>query len=190
MSLSQFRVMVTVILCTALMLSCSKDSTGPDEPLLEAKTFAGKIISINEDEVSWDGLRFGLITSSTLVLLGDTQHFAGEAFCVTDIGADSTFSFNLPIQIESRWIFMGYSCFFSPKAYNDTNGNGVFDFEYEPSSKLYENGQTSRLFIYVSNPQQLLDMGFSVSVGWNVSESPYVYSTDFDHEFMMGVYSP
>ncbi len=194
MSLVHLRVIAAVSLYTTLMLSCGKDSTGPDDnlPQPEAKTFAGKIISIDDDDVSWDDLRFGLITISTLEVMGHEMYHSGEAICAMDIGADSTFSFNLPAQIESRWVFMGSSCPFMPIAYNDTNGNGVYDCEpeHEPSEMLYEDCVNFRQFLYVSDPQNLQSHGIDISVGWNYFESLHVYSTDFDREFMMGSYSP
>lgn len=190
MSLARLWIIAAVSLCIVLMLSCGKDSTGPDEDQL-AKTFAGKIISIDEEVLSWDGLRFGLITFSTLEVMGEVQYHAGEAFCAMDIGPDSVFSFNLPGEIESRWVFMGSSCAFSPIAYNDTNSNGVFDYEPEPEPYEYllEDCVDTRSFLYVSDPQTLQGLGFEVSEGWNYSESIYVYSTDFGREFMMGTYS-
>lgn len=191
MSLARLWIIAAVSLSIVLMLSCGKDSTGPDDNQL-AKTFAGKIISIDEDNISWDGLKFGLFTLSTLEVMGEVQYHAGEAFCVMDIGPDSTFSFNLPGEIESRWVFMGSSCGFSTIAYNDTNSNGVFDYDPdpEPFDILWENGETLRSFLYVSDPQTLQGLGFEVSEGWNYSESIYIYSTDFGREFMMGTYAP
>jgi len=185
---TRFWIMASVCLCAALMLSCGKDPTAPTE----AKTFKGKIISIDGDQVSWDGLRFGLITFATLEVMGEERYHAGEAYCVMDIGADSTFSFNLPAEINSRWILSGFSCGFSPVVYNDTSGNGVFDFEPEPEPYeiLFENGQTVRLFMYISDTKTLQDLGWEVSLGWNYSESMTQYSTDFDREFMMGTPTP
>jgi len=190
-----FRIISITCICMVWMTSCTNKDTvsGPDDQTQgpQAKTLSGKIIAIDEEEISWEGLRFGLICFSYLEAMGEIQYEEGDAYCIMDIGQDSTFSFDLPAHIEENWVAFGNSPLFYSIAYNDTNGNNRFacNPDYEPYEYLWENGHIRRSFIYIKDTQYWDSRNIEVSLGWNYTDTTGTYSSDFDRQFLMGTYS-
>lgn len=151
-------------------------------------TFSGTIDELNENVVSWDGLRLSLVCMTTLVEMGNTIYEEGDVYMTQEIGADRTFSLRLPAPVESEWvgesdITRQQSCSFHWIAWNDVNGNNVFDYDEmrneDPWLYLHDASDSSQTTTYFFDPSIVNEtLNFNAVRGWN-----YFYGDDYAHDF-------
>lgn len=178
----------------ALSALCALAACTDSGPKGRAVTYEGQIGAVDENEVSWDGLKFALVCMESLEEYGQPVYQAGDQYRVQDVGPDHTFSFDLPAQLEPGWsgqIMNQRSCNFRPIVYNDTNGNGLFDYDEanpsntEPYDTVCPEGQWLCHVVYILAPQFFRDsLGWDVTYGWNWSTGDG-YSDDFDVPFVL-----
>jgi hypothetical protein len=116
------------LLVAAITLAITAGCGSEGQPV----TFSGSIESINEAKVSWSNLKMALACGETLTEQGQVVYRAGDELAVQSIGADHTFSFDLPGELDDKWFgnMLGFrSCTFILVAYNDTVSNGKLDME-------------------------------------------------------------
>ncbi len=160
-------------------------------------TFYGQIDSIDGTDLSWDGLRFGLITISYHEEGGETLYDTGDEYRALAIGPDHRFSFDLPGQIEPGWVgevsFTTSSPLFVPMAYMDTNGNGRFDSNRdlsttEPHTLLTDSGARFGV-VFIADPDAFAERyAVDVTRGWHIERAGPVgiaYVPDFDREYVL-----
>lgn len=176
-----------------LLFVLSVEACGDEGPKGRAVTFQGEVEAIDETEVSWEGLKLALVCFESLEENGTPVFMPGDIYRIQDLAADHTFSFDLPAIIEPGWIGQIIdiqSCGFHPIVFNDTNDNGIFDYDEnsmsdsEPFEYVCPGGGWNCEVIYIHRPEFYKEnLDIDVSYGWNWFDGDY--SDDFDREFVL-----
>ena len=167
---------LSLCLCSiGLLAACGDDGGGGGGLSPTSATFRGTIESIDEDVLSWEGLRMALICQESHTSNGRYVFRANQEYRAQNIGEDGVFSFDLPKEIEDGFVgeypFDASSCNLIPVAYNDAGDNESLDCDPEvftdcedPIVMLGEGGHAIGL-VYVIDPSRV--MGAPVERGWN-----------------------
>lgn len=177
-------------------LGCGADDgeTAPEDQAMPV-VVEGRIDELDEEEVSWEGLRLALTCLSGMTENDVPIYEVGDTLLEQEIGADGSFSLELPAPLDEAWFgsIMPQSAVFHFVAYNDTNQNGRLDLPEAGSEGpedawvlLAATEDLATGFFYARNPDSMNRVLKSkVALGWNYGAG-LEFKHDFEREFVLG----